>query len=173
MAPNLIARSTWLFELRLQSAVVIFVRLQISQFGSLGRCVNRLCFPFALSEGRGCRRGVSGGSAVTTRWCWSCVHQKFREFHWHSGKSCNRSLDACVASRSLGANFLVFSAESEMLVSPHKPRTTTGTKLSHLQSTLFVMINKTWSSFHSFARGDTAGVSSRSWTVTNMSKSCT
>ena len=61
MSPNLVAWGKWLLELRLQSAVVIFVRLQISQFGSLGKCVNKLCFPFDLWRRRASGRGGSGG----------------------------------------------------------------------------------------------------------------
>ena len=44
---------------------VIFVRLQISQFASLGKCVNKLCFPFDLSEGRGSGRSDSGESLLS------------------------------------------------------------------------------------------------------------
>ena len=44
-----------------KTAVVIFVRLQITPLGSFGKNVNRLCFPPFLLEGRGLRRGVSGG----------------------------------------------------------------------------------------------------------------
>ena len=51
----------WLFRLFLQRALIIFVRLQISQFGSLAKGVNKLCFPSDLLERQGSRRGGSGG----------------------------------------------------------------------------------------------------------------
>ena len=65
-----------------------------------------------------------------------------------------------------------------------RPATTVGTTLSHLQSTImpfwqrfsvcpFVTSLKIQCSSLSFPRDSTAGVSSRSWTVTNMFKSLT
>ena len=84
-------------ELRLQAALVIFARLQISHFGSLGKCVNRLCFPYSLSEGRGSGRGDYGGSLLSLA---EEVHlgstKPSVNSSNHSGKSCNRLLDARV-----------------------------------------------------------------------------
>ena len=142
ISPNLVALGMWLFRLRLQGALVIFVRLQISQL-----CVNRLCFPSDLLEGRRSGRGGSGGSVVSHPEDVDLVSTNlFVNSSSHPGKSCNRFLNACVVSRSHGAYSLVLSAGSpsvpEMLAPHDKPGTTIGTKLSHLQSNILQCLTR-------------------------------
>ena len=75
----------------------------------------------------------------------------FRNFFCHSGKSCNRFLDAVVVSWSYGVNSLVFSADSSAelvrCASLDTPGTTISTKLSHLRGAillLLMIIDKIW-----------------------------
>ena len=64
---NLSARSP---RLILHGALVTFVRLHTSQFGSLGKLVNKLCFPLDLFEvgfAEGCADGgIAGGGMATS-----------------------------------------------------------------------------------------------------------
>ena len=76
---------TWL------GALVIFVRLEIPQLGPLGKCVNKLCSPFDMLEGRGSRRGGHGKNVPPLPEAVDLVSTKCSVNSTnHSGKSCNR-----------------------------------------------------------------------------------
>ena len=117
----------------------IFVHLQVSHFGYLGKCVNKLCFFFSAFDGRVSGRGGFGGSSLLSLPedvdLGSTKYSVY--FLNHSGTFCARFHDARVVSRSSGVNSLVvsadFSAELEGCASLDTSRTTISTKLSHLQ----------------------------------------
>ena len=95
--------------------------------------------------GRSSRRSFSGRSLLSLQENVDLVSSEFSVNPCdHSGKSCNQSRDACAAFRSLGANSLVFSAESsaepKMFLSLDLTKTTMSKKLSHLERTKFAFV---------------------------------
>ena len=112
ISPNFVANRMWLWEFRLQAALVTFVCLRISQFGSPGQCVNKLCFPFDPLAGRGCGLGGSVGSLMLLPEDVDlvCTILSVNSSN-HSGKSCNRFLDARVVSCSSRVFFLCFQLD--------------------------------------------------------------
>ena len=85
----------------LQRAFVMFVRLQISQLGPVGKCVNTLCVPPFLLEGKGSGKGVSGEcSRSLPDDVQSLATKPFVNSADHSGVSRNRLPDAVCRTRS-------------------------------------------------------------------------
>ena len=95
----------------MQRALAILVRLQITQFGSFGKCGNGLRFPPVLLKGSGFG-GVSGGCSgslpddfefLSTKPAWNSFG--------HSTMSRNRSSDAVCRTGSPEAELLLVSAD--------------------------------------------------------------
>ena len=95
-------KSVLFTEFLLQIAPVIFVRLQVSQFGAIGKWVNKLCFPpgLKLVPLKFCTRGGTGGvciNSTTPRGASSVEldvpsHKPLSKGFSHSGNSCERLL---------------------------------------------------------------------------------